>query len=124
MRYKNLLDEDKKRKLIDEIAEKLEEGLWLIDLDPSADVTLIGPFETISDAHDSRDHLWAFGVKYGRYLWLVRKRKADEIKAEAKANKIDYIMLELDTLPMEVVSVQFKDPTKSKFYTAYRKRKP
>jgi hypothetical protein len=124
MRYKNLLDEDKKRKLIDEITEKLEEGLWLIDLDPEADVTLIGPFETIADAHDSRDHLWAYGVKYGRYLWLVRKRKAEEIKAEVRTSNVDYIMLELDTLPMEVVAIQFKDPTKPNFYTAYRKRNP
>jgi len=124
MRYKNLLDEDKKSKLIDEIAEKLDEGIWLVDLDPKAETVLIGPFETISDAHAQRDHLWAFGVKYGRYMWVVRKRKADELVNAAKTGKIDFIMLELDTLPMEVVSIQVKSQDRPKFYTAFRKRKP
>lgn len=71
MRYKTLLSYAQRDKLLKEMKQYLDEGIWAIDMDPRAEQLLLGPYPTIAKAHESRDYLWNYGEQYGRYLWVL-----------------------------------------------------
>jgi hypothetical protein len=112
MKYKTLLDYSRRDKLLGEINERLEDGIWLLDLDPRAQIMLVGPFESISEAHDNRDYIWHYGDQFGRYLWYVSRKTNESIHKLIK--NVDMgeestkpnIELEIDTLPLEVVAIK------------------
>jgi len=113
MRYKTLLDYDQSDKLLDEIKDHLIEGLWLIDLDPRADQVLIGPYDSVAEAHDARDYIWHYGDKYGRYLWHMTHKNCQRINNllgtidDPATLSRPYIELEIDTIPLEIIGVRF-----------------
>jgi hypothetical protein len=112
MKYKTILDYSRRDKLLQEIRERLEDGIWLLDLDPRAEMMLLGPFESVSEAHDNRDYIWHYGDQFGRYLWYVSRKTNESIHRLIK--NIDMteestkpnIELEIDTLPLEVVAIK------------------
>ena len=112
MKYKTLLDYKRRDKLLEEIKTTFMPAMWLMDLDPRADNMIVGPFESISEAHDSRDYIWHYGEQYGRYLWYVSPKTYDSIvkllsnvdmsEERSKPN----IELEIDTGPLEIVAIR------------------
>lgn len=110
MRYKTILDYGRRDRLLDEILQDLHDGLWMLDLDPKAESVLVGPFKTIAEAHDSRDYIWHYGDQFGRYLWYVSPGNCRLLMKELTIIKnMDdeerpNIELEIDTLPLEIVS--------------------
>lgn len=113
MRYKTLLDYDRRDKLLDEVKEYLVEGLWLIDLDPRAEQILLGPYDSVAEAHDARDYIWHYGDKYGRYLWHITHKNCQQIRNTLAtidgpmARSRPHVELEIDTLPLEVIGARF-----------------
>lgn len=81
-------------------------GLYLLDMDPRADKILLGPFDSVSEAHANRDYIWNYGDMYGRYLWLLNERGAAVLKM--KADNIEYLEIRVDTLPLEITSMKVK----------------
>lgn len=113
MKYKTLLDYKRRDKLIEEMKKSLTNGIWLLDLDPRAEIMVLGPFESISEAHDNRDYIWNYGDQFGRYLWYVSPKTCESIYKLLKnvdmseeATKPN-IELEIDTLPLEVIAIRF-----------------
>jgi len=113
MKYKTLLDYKRRDKLIEEMKKDFTNGIWLLDLDPKAEFMAVGPFESISEAHDNRDYIWHYGEQYGRYLLYVSPKTHDSIyrllrniNLNEEATKPN-IELEIDTLPLEVVAIRF-----------------
>lgn len=105
MQYKTLLDyatvEDFKK-----LIPKLEPGLWLIDLDPNANDLILGPYDSIAEAHDSRDFIWHYGDRFGRYMWLLNRHSYEILKAHGAG--IQHIEVAIDTLPLEIVGMKIK----------------
>jgi hypothetical protein len=113
MKYKTLLDYARRDRLLQQIKAELTDGIWLLDLDPRAKCILVGPFESISEAHDNRDYIWNYGEQFGRYLWYVSSKtneaiykllKNVDMSEEATKPNIE---LEIDTLPLEVIAIRF-----------------
>jgi hypothetical protein len=105
MQYKTLLAYETIAEFKKGIAD-LQPGLWLIDLDPRADALILGPYDSISEAHEQRDFLWHYGDKFGRYMWLLSRHSCEVLKAHS--NKIQHIEVGIDTLPMEIVGMRIK----------------
>jgi hypothetical protein len=113
MKYKTVLDYARRDKLLAEMKDGLSNGIWLLDLDPRAEVMIVGPFDSISEAHDNRDFIWNYGDQFGRYLWYVSPKSCESIykliknidmtEEAAKPN----LELEIDTLPLEVIAIRF-----------------
>lgn len=128
MRYKTTLDFERRNKLLKDMKELLYDGIWLIDLNPAEPDILLGCYDSIAEAHEDRDYLWNYGDLYGRYLWCVNSRNFAEIKK--LLHLIDFsdeatipnIELEIDTLPMEVISIRFIHKTSTKLTRVKRKR--
>ena len=127
MRYKTLLDPTQIDTLIKELKEVAEDGIWLLDMDPRADKMLIGGYDTIADAHEDRDYIWHYGAKFGRYLWVMTQKGRAEMQKMIKTlevkNKSPFIELEIDTLPMEVISVRMICGTIDVRYPSRRRKK-
>lgn len=119
MQYKTLVDYGILDKLRSEIND-LEPGLWLLDLDPRADTLLLGPFDSISEAHDKRDYIWNYGDRYGRYLWLVSQAACATIKRYQ--HDIQHVELAIDTLPLEVTGMKLKVANINGWISIPRKR--
>jgi len=105
MKYKTLLEYEIVNKLKEELP-KIYQGMWLLDLDKRAEKHLLGPFDTVAEAHDNRDYIWSYGDRYGRYLWLINKAAADVLKHNA--DKVQHIEAAIDTLPLEVIGFKLK----------------
>jgi len=105
MQYKTLLEYETVEKLRTEL-QKLTPGLWMLDLDRECTQVLLGPYDTIAEAHDNRDYIWHYGDRFGRYLWLVSQPAAQIIRSNA--NKLQHIELGIDTLPLEVTQFRMK----------------
>lgn len=113
MKYKTLLDYGRRDKLLNEIKENLSDGLWLLDLDPRTELMLLGPFDSVSEAHDNRDYIWNYGDQFGRYLWYVSPKTCESIHKLLRnvdmaedASKPN-IELEIDTIPLDVIAIRF-----------------
>jgi hypothetical protein len=127
MRYKSTLNYDQRDKFLQEIQDSLTEGIWLVDLDPRADVMLLGPYESIADAHDDRDFIWHYGDKFGRYLWYVNVVNAATIKKliAKYTNDSDnkpMVELNIDTLPFEITGIRLIGDGKSYRIPKVRKK--
>lgn len=120
MQYKTLVDYETVSRLKSEISV-LTPGLWMLDLDPTAQGVLLGPFDTVAEAHDSRDNLGHFGDRYGRYLWLVSKHSCETFKS--LSDKIQHIEISIDTIPLEVVSMKIKHEGINEWFRLPRGRK-
>lgn len=105
MQYKTLIDYKTVSRLNSNL-NLLTPGLWMLDLDPDAEAALLGPYESISEAHSQRDNLWHHGDRFGRYMWLLGKTSCELLKAAA--GKIQHVEVLIDTTPMEIVSVRIK----------------
>lgn len=105
MQYRTLLEYETVDKLKSEV-KVLHPGLWMLDLNPECDQVLLGPFSTISEAHDQRDYIWHYGDRFGRYLWLVSPSASELMKINA--DKLQHIELSIDTIPLEVIGVKMK----------------
>lgn len=105
MQYKTLLDYGTVDRIKSEMPQ-LEPGIWLVDLDPNCDKVLIGPFDSIAQAHDNRDFIWHYGDRFGRYLWVVMPQSLDKIRG--RIDFIQHIELGIDTLPLEVTGMKLK----------------
>ena len=105
MRYKTLLSYAQRDKLLKEMETHLDEGIWSIDLDPKAEQIFLGPYATISEAHEARDYLWNYGDQYGRYLWVLTSKGVKALAASIITAGLPapIIELEIDTTPLEVV---------------------
>jgi len=119
MQYKTLLPDTDVSRLSEQF-KTVTPGLWMLDLDPRCDSILIGPFDTIAEAHDKREYLWNYGDRYGRYLWLVNKAACTVLNTYA--DKVQYIELGIDTTPLEVISVKLKTIGINEWIRAPRKR--
>jgi len=105
MQYKTLLEYETVEKLKTEL-QRLTPGLWLLDLDRECEQVLLGPYDTIAEAHDHRDYIWHYGDRFGRYLWLVSQTTAQLVRGNAK--DLQHIELGIDTLPLEVIKFKMK----------------
>jgi hypothetical protein len=105
MQYKTLIDYETVAQFKKSIVD-LQPGLWLIDLDPRADKLILGPYDSISEAHEQRDFLWHYGDRFGRYMWLLSRNSCELLKAYGE--RIQHIELGIDTLPMEIVGMKIK----------------
>jgi len=129
MRYKTLLDYDRRDKLLDEAKQYLTEGLWLVDLDPRAEQILLGPFDSVSDAHDARDYIWHYGDKFGRYIWHITHKNCQQIRNTLAimdgpmAPNRPHVELDIDTLPLEVTGVRLISGKNSVKFPKPRTRK-
>ena len=119
MQYKTLLTDTAAIRLSNEF-KLVTPGLWMVDLDPRCDNILLGPFDTIAEAHDKREYLWNYGDRYGRYLWLVNKAACNILNTYA--DKVQYIELGIDTTPLEVISVKLKTTGINEWIRAPRKK--
>lgn len=119
MQYKTLLEYETVDRLRDELA-RLQPGVWLMDLDPKCDKILLGPFDTVAEAHDNRDFIWHYGDRFGRYLWLVLPSTMDKLRG--RLHSIQHIELGVDTLPLEVVGMRIKIEGVKEWVTIPRKR--
>ena len=119
MQYKTLLTDTDAIRLSHEF-KTVTPGLWMVDLDPRCDDILIGPFDTIAEAHDKREYLWNYGDRFGRYLWLVNKAACNILNTYA--DKVQYIELGIDTTPLEVISVKLKTIGINEWIRAPRKK--
>lgn len=120
MKYKTLLEYEVVSKLRDEL-KHIHQGMWLLDLDKRAETHLLGPFETVAEAHDNRDYIWSYGDRYGRYLWLVSPNAANLLNSNA--DKIQHIEVAIDTLPLEVVGFKLKVENESQWIRTPSKRR-
>lgn len=105
MQYKTLLDYATVEEFKN-LIPSLQPGLWLIDLDPKASKLIVGPYDSIAEAHDSRDFIWHYGDRFGRYMWLLSRHSYEALKAHS-AN-IQHIEAAIDTLPLEIVGMKIK----------------
>jgi len=105
MQYKTLLEYEIVEKLKTELT-RLTPGLWMLDLDRECTQVLLGPYDTIAEAHDNRDYIWHYGDRFGRYLWLVSHTTAQIVRGSA--DKLQHIELGIDTLPFEVTQFKMK----------------
>ena len=105
MQYKTLLEYETVGKLREELCD-LSPGIWLVDLDLRSDKVLVGPFDTIAEAHDNRDFIWHYGDRFGRYLWVVTPKVLDNLRG--RQGLVQHIEIGIDTLPLEVVSMKVK----------------
>ena len=105
----------------------LEDGLWLIDLDPRAEEVLIGPFDSVAAAHDARDYIWHYGEQYGRYIWCINSKNCDQLQKMlfgldlSNEETLPNIEIEIDTLPLEIVGMRFM--YREKFTKIHRVRR-
>jgi hypothetical protein len=105
MQYRTLLDYGMVEKMQEEMSS-LSPGVWLVDLDPDCDKVLLGPFDTVAEAHDNRDYIWHYGDRYGRYLWVVTPTVLDKLRG--RTHLLQHIEVGIDTLPLEVTSMKIK----------------
>lgn len=105
MKYTTMLSYEARDKLVSEIP-RLQPRLYLLDMDPLAEKMILGPFDNVAEAHDNRDYIWAFGETYGRYLWLLNEKILSTLKMAP--DKIQYVQLHIDTVPLEVTGVKIK----------------
>jgi hypothetical protein len=105
MRYKTLLEYEAVSKLKTEL-KKLTPGLWMLDLDRECQQVLLGPYDTIAEAHNNRDYIWHYGARFGRYLWLVNQSTSQIVRQGA--DNLEYIEIGIDTLPLEVINFKIK----------------
>lgn len=129
MRYKTLLTYAQRDKLLKEMKQCLDEGIWAIDMDPRAEQLLLGPYPTIAKAHESRDYLWNYGEQYGRYLWVLTSTGAKALLAtlaNPDFNPPPIIELEIDTIPLEVVGFRLLGDKndKKRYFSSKKGRKP
>lgn len=105
MQYTTLLEDRTVERLKQELP-RIYPGLWMLDLDPKCEKMLLGPYDTVAEAHDKRDYIWHYGDRYGRYLWLLNTKSAEQIKS--KIHIVNFVELTIDTMPLEVVGFRMK----------------
>ena len=107
MKYTTMLSYEARDKLVSEIP-RIQPGLgiYLLDMDPLAEKMILGPFDSVAEAHDNRDYIWHYGETYGRYLWLLNERSVATLKMAP--DRIQYMEIHIDTLPLEVTAVKIK----------------
>jgi hypothetical protein len=105
MQYTTLLEDKTVERLKQELP-RVYPGLWMLDLDPNCDRMILGPYDTVAAAHESRDYIWHYGDRYGRYLWLLSTKSAEMIKGNIR--DADFLELSIDTMPLEVVGFRMK----------------
>lgn len=105
MQYRTMLEYETIDKLKPDL-KSLHPGLWMLDLDPKCEKVLLGPFNTVAEAHDNRDYIWHYGDRFGRYLWLVGSAAADTLAT--RCDSIQHIEVAIDTLPLEVIGMRIK----------------
>jgi hypothetical protein len=120
MKYRTLLEYEVVSKLKDEL-KYIYPSMWLLDLDKRAKVHLLGPFNTVAEAHNNRDYIWNYGDRYGRYMWLVNRSAANLLSSNA--DKIQHIEVAIDTLPLEVIGFKLKVENESQWIKTPSKRK-
>lgn len=119
MKYRSLLNYPVVEKLKSEV-KNVRSGLYLLDLDPLCDKVILGPYESIAEAHEGRDNLWSYGETFGRYLWLVSKYSSEILQSHAES--INYVELAVDTLPMEITGMKIKVEGVNEWLRVPRKR--
>lgn len=119
MKYRSLLNYTVVEKLKSEV-RNVRSGLYLLDLDPRCDKVILGPYESIAEAHEGRDNLWSYGEMFGRYLWLVSKYSSEILQSHAES--INYVELAIDTLPMEITGMKIKVEGVNEWLRVPRKR--
>jgi hypothetical protein len=105
------LDQARTRKLANALLEHVEVGIWLVDVDPRAKYMLVGPFDSISEAHGQRDYVWDYGGDFGRYLFYVSPKRHEAISRLLWSGRtaVDRMRVEFDVDdgPLEILSMRW-----------------
>ena len=108
------LDQARTRKLANALLEHVEVGIWLVDVDPRAACMLVGPFDSISEAHAHRDYVWAYGGDFGRYLFYVSPKRYAAISRLLSSGRtaVDRMTVEFDVDdgPLEILAMRWAVP--------------
>ncbi len=85
-------------------------GIWMLDLFPGLEKVLLGPYNSVAEAHRDRDMLWHYGEMHGRYVWVVTSGAAVKLCNEMPT--FNSVELTTDNLTMEVVRLRVASPNK------------